>query len=57
MWRQMAPQQSAEFRTAFLVNFFYQFEEGYRRQLCIDLDGFSLPVRGLGALYSALSVS
>ena len=37
MWRQMAPQQTAKFRTAFW-SFFYQFEEGQRRQLCIDLD-------------------
>jgi len=27
MWRQMAPQQTTKFRTAFLVNF-YQFEKG-----------------------------
>ena len=38
LWRQMAPQHSAKFRTAFL-SISYQFEEGYRRQLCIDLDG------------------
>jgi len=36
--RQMAPQQTAKFRIAFIV-IFYQFEEGLRRQLCIDLDG------------------
>jgi len=34
----MAPQQTAKFRTTFIV-IFYQFEEGLRRQLCIDLDG------------------
>ena len=34
---QMAPQQTAKFRTTFLV-IFYQLEEGQRHQLCIDLD-------------------
>jgi len=28
LWRQMAPQQSAKFRTAFFWSISYQFEEG-----------------------------
>jgi len=40
VWSKMAPQRTAKFRTAFLVNF-HQFEEGYR-QLCIDLDAVSI---------------
>ena len=35
----------------------YQFEEGWRRQLCIDLYGFSLFVRGPDVLSNALNVA
>ena len=38
LWSQMVLQQSAKFRIAFFGQFLYQFEEGYRRQLCIDSD-------------------
>jgi len=37
LWRPMAPQHSAKFRTAFFGHF-YHFEEGWRRQLCMHLD-------------------
>ena len=38
LWRQMAPQQSAKFRTAFFGHFFPLWGRIYRRQLCMDLD-------------------
>ena len=43
-------------QTAFLVNF-YNFEEGKRRQLCIDLDAVSPTVRGLDVIYQSLNIS
>jgi len=55
---QMAPQQGAKFRTAFLFNFFQQFEEGYRRQLlCMDLEALFCGLLHIDVLYKALNDS
>jgi len=57
MQHQMAPQQTAKFRTTFFGQFFYLFEEGLCRQLCMDLDVVFTVFRGLGVLYNKLNVS
>jgi len=51
-WRHSKPRNSWPH---FLVSF-YQFEEGQRRQLCMDLDTVLPSVRGLDVLYNALNV-
>ena len=55
-WRQMAPQQSAKFRTAF----FGQFRTSLRKHSVANYASiwilFSLFVRGPGVLYNSLNV-
>jgi len=57
MWRQMAPQQSAKFRTAFLV----QFRTSLRKDSVANYASiwtlFTLFVRGPDALCNALNIS
>jgi len=57
LWRQMAPQQSAEFRTAF----FGQFRTSLRKDRVANYASiwtlFSLCVRGPDALCNALNIS
>ena len=53
----MVPQQTAKFRTAFLVNFFYQFEKDRVANYASIWTLFSPAVRGFDVLYNALNVS
>jgi len=56
LWRQMAPQQSAKFRTAF----YGQFRTSLRKHSVANYASiwtlFSLFVRGPGVLYNALNI-
>ena len=56
VWRQMAPQQSAKFRTAFLV-IFPTFRKDSVANYAWIWTPFSPSVRGLDVLYNALNVS
>jgi len=56
MWREMAPQQTTEVRTAFLVNILSLRKDSMASYSGI-LTLFSTIVRGLDVLYNALNVS
>jgi len=54
LWRQMAPQQSAKFRTAFFGQFRNSLREDSVANYASIWTRFSLFVRGPGALCNAL---
>jgi len=56
LWRQMAPQQTAKIRTAFFWSILYQFEDGLRCQLCIDLKTVFVICYGTDVLCITLNV-
>jgi len=56
-WRQMAPQQSAKFITAFFGQFRTSLRNDSVANLCIDLDAVLASITGPNALCNALNNS
>jgi len=57
MWRQMAPQQTAKFRTAFFNHYFTSLRKDSVANYAWIWTLFLPSVRGLDVLYNAINVS